>query len=147
MIRYYNPFKELDAIRREVDRIFTDYSGGGFGNAIGRAFRSTAQVNVFDETDDVAVEVLLPGVDPKALDISVLRNELTIAGERPADESVKPEAWHRQERPVGKFVRKVALPSEVDPAHVSAEYRDGVLKIRMAKSEAAKPRRIDVAVA
>ncbi len=142
-MRYYNPFKELETVRREVDRIFADYTGGGLFN---RTVRTAAQVNVHDNTDDVEVEVLLPGIDPNGLDLQVLRNELTISGERRRDEEIKPEAWHRQERSTGKFVRKVALPSEVDPDEVRAEYKDGVLTIRLAKSEAARPRRIEVAV-
>lgn len=143
MLRYYNPLRELEVLRREVDRIFNGYPSSGLDNA----FRSTVEVNVYDNADDVTVEAVLPGVDPKALEITVLRNELTVSGERKAEEGVKAEAWHRQERPVGKFVRKVALPAEVDAAKVKAEYKDGILTVRMAKSEAARPRRIEVAVA
>ncbi len=143
-MRYYNPFRELESVRREVDRIFNGYTGGSL---LSRSSLAPAQINVYENSDDVEVEVLLPGIDPKALDLQVVRNELTISGERRQSEDVKPEAWHRQERAAGKFVRKIALPAEIDPDGVKAEYANGVLAIRLAKSEAARPRRIEVAVA
>ena len=79
---------------------------------------------------------------------TVLRNQLTISGEKPAESGeVKAENFHRSERASGRFVRTFTLPTEVDDKKVSAEYRSGILTITLPKAEAAKPKKITVSVA
>ncbi len=138
----WNLFREMDALWREVDDIFrvnhtplqleSSLWGGGLPHL------------ALKETEDkVLVEALLPGIDPKALDISVMRNTLSIAGERTLE---RPEqaTWHRRERSSGRFMRTLDLPADIDADKVSADYAHGVLKISLPKAESAKPKRIAI---
>jgi HSP20 family protein len=101
-------------------------------------------INVWEDDNAVFAEVDLPGVDPAKLEITVAEgNQLTVQGERlaPVIEGV---SWIRQERPFGKFVRVVALPTLVNAENVDAKYENGILRLTLPKHEAAKPRKIVV---
>jgi HSP20 family protein len=148
----WGPFADLDALRREVERTFLDAWAerpqawrGAF--LPGRAARQYPLVNVSEDPANVYVEGLAPGVDPKSLDLTVVQGSLVIKGEKPGLAQVTAEAYHRNERAAGRFVRSIELPAEVDAARIKAEYRNGLLLITLPKSEAAKPRKIQVSVA
>jgi HSP20 family protein len=143
-----DPFRDFDLLRREVDRAFEAISGTRRNAFLpGRASRVYPLVNVREDADTVLVEALAPGLDPETIEVSVMRNQLTISGEKAAtNNGVAPEAFHRSERAVGRFVRTLTLPAEIDEAKVTAEYRQGVLLLTLPKAEHAKPRRITVAV-
>jgi HSP20 family protein len=114
----------------------------------GRAARRYPLINFAEDKEAVYVEALAPGVDPSTLDVHVLRNILTISGEKrrvPAD--VKPEAFHRSERATGKFVRNIELPVEVDEHNVQANYSNGVVTVTLPKTEKARPKQITVQIA
>lgn len=114
----------------------------------GRSPRTFPYLNVLENEEAVQVEALAPGLNPESIQINVLRNQLTIAGEKPGIANVQEEKYHRNERASGKFIRTIAFPTEVDEARVNAEYRNGILRISSPKAEAAKPRKISsVAVA
>ena len=87
----------------------------------------------------------MPGVDPKKIDVRVENNVLTIRGERPFEQKVEKENYHRMERPYGTFARSFTLPAVIDSDKIRAEYRDGVLNLTLPKSEKAKPKRIQIA--
>jgi HSP20 family protein len=88
---------------------------------------------------------MAPGLDPDAIDLSVVRNVLTISGEKRHHlEDIKPEAF--QERATGKFIRTIELPVEVDADQVKAEYKHGILMVTLPIAEAAKPKQISVQV-
>jgi len=149
----WNPWRDLDALRREVERAFESFSVDRplntlFRTPLGSVFaRSYPYINLSEDKDTVYVEALAPGIDPESLEISMVRDTLRIAGEKqPIKMDVKPEAYHRNERQAGKFIRTITLPVEVDGAKVSADYKNGVLLIKLAKAEAAKPRQIEVKV-
>jgi HSP20 family protein len=90
---------------------------------------------------------MAPGIDPQSLNITVVHNTLTISGEKKgAPDEIKPEAFHREERARGKFVRTITLPVEIDDGKVGAEYKNGLLLITLPKSERAKPKQINVQV-
>lgn len=149
----WDPFREMEAMWREVDRDLrrADRRALPFSRVAflpGRAARLYPMINLKEAEDAYHVEALAPGVDPESLNVTVVHNQLTISGEKkPITEDVKPEAFHRNERAAGKFVRSIDLPSEVDSDKVSADYRDGILSITLPKTEAAKPRQISVSVA
>lgn len=151
----WNPFREMEAIRREVERAFETFgerrrrvwpfSGAPFLPEL--SARAFPLVNMGEDKDNVYVEALAPGVNPDTLDITVIRNSLRIAGEKLAlSEKIKLEDFHRQEREAGNFVRVITLPIEVQGDKVKAEYKNGLLMITMPKAEQAKPKRITVNV-
>lgn len=149
-MRYFDPFKELDALRREVDRAFADFGIGSLRRPWAAAPSAGVYplVNIDEDENSVVVEALVPGVTAESLDISVLGNEMTISGEKPAPNgSVKAEAFHRSERGTGRFVRTFDLPVPVDEGNVKAGLKNGVLTVTLAKAEVAKPKKIAVSVA
>ncbi|MDK2970357.1 MAG: hypothetical protein PWP23_112 [Candidatus Sumerlaeota bacterium] len=146
-----NPFRELEALRREVDRLFEGVaSPSKLRSAFlpGRSARSYPLINIQESGDDLTVEALAPGVDPASLEVAIEGGSLVIAGEKPRPaQNVSPEAWHRSERAAGRFLRKIKLSVPVDEENVTADYRNGVLTVKLQKADAAKPRRIAVNVA
>jgi HSP20 family protein len=100
--------------------------------------------NVWQDDNHVYVEMDLPGIQLDKLDITVKEgNVLTVQGEREPTNS-DGAVWHRQERLVGPFTRVLTLPVLVDPDKVEASLEQGVLRLKLSKSEAAKPRKITV---
>ncbi|MFZ5861524.1 MAG: Hsp20/alpha crystallin family protein [Nitrospirota bacterium] len=146
-------FREMETLRREMDRLFAGATAVPRRAAFlpGRAAGQYPLINTRQDHDNLYVEALMPGVDPKTLDVAVVRNTLTISGEKPRRPAGTPdvteEAYHRSERAAGRFSRSLGLPVEVDDQRVGARYEHGVLHITLPKSESAKPRRITVAVA
>ena len=136
----WQPWVEMNRLSRELDRLFD--SGR---TAVGRDFGALRfpALNVWEDDGALHVEAVLPGFSADNLEIYVTGNQLTLKGERqpPQHDS---GTWHRQERGYGKFSRVIELPVDVDGDAVSADFCNGVLCIRMPKSEAAKPRRIEV---
>jgi HSP20 family protein len=112
----------------------------------GRAARMYPLININEDHDNFYVDALAPGIDPKKIDISVVRNRLTISGEKKGLD-VNQECIHRSERSAGRFVRTVELPMDVSSSGISARYKNGILTIIMPKSEEAKPRQISVEIA
>jgi HSP20 family protein len=148
----WNPWQELEALRREIDRTFEGFGSRSepfFRTAFlpGRAARRYPLINMHEDKDTLYVEALAPGVDPESLNLTVVRNVLTVSGEKrrlPGD--VKPEAFHRSERATGKFVRNIELPVEVDEGKIHADYRHGLLVVTLPKAERVKPKQINVQV-
>ena len=146
----WDPFQDIDSLRREIDRAF-DNAGvgplrrrGRLAFLPGRAARQYPLVNVYDDGEIFTVEALAPGLDPEKIDLSVLRNTLTISGEKTGPQGVAPEGWHRMERAAGRFMRTVELPAEVDPDKVSAAYRNGLLIITVPRAATARPRKVAI---
>jgi HSP20 family protein len=153
MASTWNPWHEIEALRRDIDRAFNNVgqtNGPNFRSAFlpGRAARQYPLVNLSEDRDHVYVEALAPGVDPATIDVAVVRNVLTLSGEkRRLPEDLKPEAIHRSERAAGKFVRSIELPIEIDSDQVKAEYKHGLLMVTLPKAAVAKPKQINVSVA
>ena len=101
-------------------------------------------MDVSEDAKELLVSADLPGVDPQEVEITVKENILTLSGERKDGKEEKGESYHRVERTTGAFSRSFVLPSTVDEAKVSAEYKDGVLRVHLPKREEAQPRKIQV---
>lgn len=138
-------FREMENLRREIDNAFR-----GFGRGVvfepsflpGLGAGRYPQINLREDNDNIFVEALIPGIDVQDLELSVMRNTLTLSGERKETEGNV--TWHRNERGSGKFLRTIELPVEVDADRVKAECRNGVLTVTLPKAEAARPRKISV---
>ena len=150
----WNLFDEVEALRREVERAFESHGADRWPRPFSRvsflpglAARAYPLLNLSEDRDNVYIEALAPGVDPDSLEITVVDGTLRIAGEKqPLSEDVKPQAWHRNERSAGRFVRTVTLNTPVNNDAVTADYRNGLLLITLPKSEKAKPKQITVSV-
>jgi HSP20 family protein len=86
----------------------------------------------------------LPGIDPNAIDISVVGKTLTLRGSRKPEEFKENESYHRRERWHGQFTKTIELPFDIDSGKVDAQYRKGILRITLPRAEADKPRKISV---
>jgi HSP20 family protein len=134
-------FDEFRRMEQQMDETFGRWPWpAGIRSAARGAY---PPINVGATADGVDIYLFAAGLDPKAVDISVQQNLLTVSGSRqiPAKEGVD---YYRQERYSGEFRRVITLPDDVDPDRVEASYRDGVLQITVKRREAAKPRRIEV---
>lgn len=147
-----SPWGRLEELRREMDHIMEAFNRGGepFAQVAflpGRGARRYPLVNLHEDRDAIKIEALAPGVDPDQLEVSVMRDTLTISGEkRRLMGDIQPEAFHRRERATGKFVRTIKLPTAVDTDKISADYTNGLLVITLPKAERAKPKQIAVKV-
>jgi HSP20 family protein len=86
----------------------------------------------------------LPGIKEQDLDVSLHANRLTISGKREAEQREENETWYSYERSYGSFQRSFTLPDGIDPEHVRAELKDGVLNLFLAKKPEVQPKKINV---
>jgi HSP20 family protein len=103
-------------------------------------------VDVYEEKDQVVVKTELPGLGKDDVSLTLSEDTLTIRGEKKKEEEVKEEDYHRWERSYGSFVRTVELPVQVKGDEAKADFKNGVLTVRLPKSEEAKRRQIQVKV-
>lgn len=97
------------------------------------------------ETDDeIRVRVEVPGIEPDDLDISLSGDVLTLAGEKVDEDDSRDGSLTYSERRIGSFYRALKLPCEVDPDHVLAQHRNGVVTITLQKAETVRPKRIRI---
>jgi HSP20 family protein len=102
--------------------------------------------DVFEDDGQVIVRLEAPGMRKDDFTIELHGSMLTIRGEKRLDRERNKGGWHVRECAYGAFTRHVPLPVEVQPDRCSAQYRDGVLRVELAKAEGAPPARIPVTV-
>ncbi len=137
----FNPiWNQLQQLQEDMNRVFERWSEDG-GRLLGRS--AYPPVNVWEDAENIYVEAELPGLSLNDLEIYVTGNQLTLKGERrqPVPEKA---VWHRQERGFGTFSRTLTLPFDVDADKVDARFENGVLTVKLAKHESARPRKIAV---
>ncbi len=135
---YLDPFEQLQG---ELERMLD----AAFGHA--GPSRLYPPVNVFDVGEAWVVKAELPGVTPDTIHIEVEDDTLTLRGERAFSEPNRDAAYHRRERGAGQFSRVVRIPGRLASDEVKAEYRDGVLTVRLPKAKEARPRRVQIEAA
>jgi HSP20 family protein len=136
---YADPFETLFAFQRALEnRLSSDWLGGTTAS-----MGSYPPINVFQQGDGLVAIVELPGVNKEELIIQAKENTLRIAGRKTIDypENV---SLHRRERLSGMFDRTIALPMQIDPDGIKAEYNDGLLALFIPRAERDKPRTIEI---
>lgn len=139
--RDMDPVNALFRLQEELQRAFESPNGLGLG-LLGRGVYPP--VNIFRAGDDVVIRMEVPGFTAESLSIESLGQTLTVSGKPPAESQAAQGGYHRREREAKEFSRSIQLPREVDSARASAQYKHGVLTVRVPAREEAKARQISV---
>jgi HSP20 family protein len=141
----WNPMKELEEMSERLDRLFgRPVPSKNGGKEAMTASEWTPAVDISETEKEYLVKAELPEVKKEDVKVSVEEGVLTIQGERKLEKEEKGKKFHRIERSYGYFKRSFAVPDGVDEGNVTAEFKDGVLNVRLSKSEKAKPKTIEV---
>ena len=140
----YEPFRDLFRLQDQLFKTFGEAYGSREESGLTGAW--VPAVDVFEDNDAITLKLELPEVDAKDVDIQVEANQLTVRGERKLENSEHRDNYHRIERTYGAFSRSFTLPNTVDTEHISAESKDGVLRVVLPKRAETKPRQIRVQV-
>lgn len=144
----WDPVKELEDMSERLNRMFArPVTRRDNGKETLTVADWVPTVDIEEGEQDYHITAELPGLKKEDVKITVQEGVLTLQGERKQEKEEQGKRFHRVERSYGAFVRSFALPDAVDEAKVSAEFKDGVLHIRLPKSERAKPKAIEVKVA
>ena len=146
-----NPF---ESFQREMNRLFDDFFRGFGGTTLpapgrfGEGFfgAATPRVDVSETDDAYEVVAELPGLEEKDVDVLLDRNMLTLKGEKRAEREQRDKNYYLAERSFGSFRRAIPLPVEIDQNKVEANFKNGVLTVRLPKAEQARSqaKRIEV---
>jgi len=138
------PFwKEFSLVSNRLNRLM-DTPHEDNNDSLGRW--STA-VDIFEKGGEVVIYAELPGIKKEDIDVRVENNVLTLRGKKERTEEVKEEGYFRAERTYGSFSRSFSLPTTVEVGKIAADYKDGILTLRLPKAEEAKPRQIEIKIA
>jgi HSP20 family protein len=150
-IKPWRPFMDLSRWEGDMDRMMEDFFGRRMrpwwpwprGESMEIA---TPAVDLYEEKDDIVVKAELPGIEKDNVEVNLSNHHLTIKGEKKKEEEVKEENYYRSERTYGAFFRTVELPADVQGEKVKASFKNGILEVRLPKTEEAKTREIKVKV-
>jgi HSP20 family protein len=144
----WNPFRELEDMQVRLDRMLGEVDRRKVQADEPFAFADWAPAVDVQETDaEFVVKADLPDMKKEDINVKLADGVLTIEGERRQEEEEKGKKFHRIERQYGQFIRRFALPADVDAAHVKAEFKDGVLNVHLPKAPNAKPKAVEIKVA
>ena len=145
----WDPFKEMDELQSRFAKLFglTPARIGNGGEELMTISEWAPSVDIIEDEKEYLVKADLPEVKKDEVKVTVENGVLTITGERKMEKEEKDKKYHRVERSYGNFLRSFTLPDGADGTKVNAEFKDGVLKVHLPKSEKAKPKAIEVKVA
>jgi HSP20 family protein len=141
----WEPFRELAALQNEMGR-WMNQLGGGVGITAGNGHASTwlPAVDVWETDSELVLSFDLPGIPEEKVAVELDDNILTVSGERERTQEHSSDRFYRFERRFGQFSRRVTLPAGIKEDQIKADYKDGVLEIRVPKPEEQKPKRIRI---
>jgi len=139
-----DPFREVDTLQREMNRLFSDLFPTAPSRNDGLAFMPPAELEDTPEAYHVSLEI--PGIKPDELNIEVTADALSITGERKSEKTAEGQGVTRSEFRYGRFQRVIALPGRVDSRDVNATYQDGILQVRLPKLEEEKSKVVKVSI-
>jgi len=142
----WDPFKDMDELQSRLTKLFglTPARTGNGGQELMTVSQWTPSVDIIEDEKEWLVKTELPEVKKEDVKVTVEDGVLTITGERKLEKEEKDKKYHRIERSYGNFLRSFTLPDGADGTKVNAEFKDGVLKVHLPKSEKAKPKAVEV---
>ena len=149
----WQPFSEMARWEHDIDQMFENFLGRRlrpfwperWWPATGMEITAPT-VDLYEEKDDIVVKAELPGMEKDNIEINLTDDRLTIKGEKKKEKEIKKENYYRSERAYGSFVRTLELPREVQSDKVKATFKNGVLEVRLPKTEEAKKKETKVKV-
>ena len=144
----WRPMRDMMNVQDEMNRLFDRF----FGKELWDEDEQLSQMNWFpvvdikENKDEFAVFAELPGMKKEDVHITFSDGKLVIEGERKKEQEEKEANYHRVERSYGKFCRTFQLPSGIQANKIAADFKDGILKVKLPKSEEVKPKEIEVKV-
>ena len=149
-ITRWDPFRELQDMSDHLNRLFgrsalTRTVGDGAKDAL-TAVDWAPSVDIAETPEEFLIKAELPEIKKEDVKVSVDGGVLRIEGERKQEKEEKGKKFHRIERSYGSFLRSFTLPDSIDASKVHAEFKDGVLNVRLPKSPAAKPKAVEIKV-
>lgn len=140
----FQPFREMEDIQRQMNRLFDDMISPNHQDGVGLAFTPAAELDETDEAYLLNLEV--PGLEPDDINIEATAEAIAISGERRSESTTNEKGVKRSEFRYGKFQRILPLPGRIDHQGVNADYKNGVLKLTLPKAEEEKNRVVKVKV-
>lgn len=136
----WQPFREIETLRHQFDQLFDELAGGS--NASEMAWMPLVELQ--DTSTDLILRAQIPGIEAKDLDVQVMRNAVSIAGEHHYENKAEDKGFFRSEFRYGKFQRTIPLPVHVQNDRVKAEFKNGILTLTLPKVEEAQRRVVKI---
>lgn len=137
--RMVSPFESMERRFEEFFRRPFSMMGFPWWSGLEAAEGEIApSVDIYEEGGDVVVKSELPGMKKEDIEVNLTEDSITISGEKKKEEKVEKKGYSRLERSYGSFTRSFGLPSEVRTEDAKAKFKDGILEIRIPKTEEAK---------
>jgi len=141
----WNPDRDMGHFNSSLSSFFDDFFNPLRETAREEeAWNWQPAVDIYENDMAIVVQAELPGVDKKDISVDLNGDTLTLKGERTSEKEAKEDKYYRKERVYGSFERHFKLPENVNPEKINADFKDGVLKVEIAKPEATKPKQITV---
>jgi HSP20 family protein len=140
----WDPLRDTLSLRGAMDRLFEDSFVNPMTSWIAPANAAAMALDVYETKDQVVVKAALPGVKPEETEVTITGDTLTIRGETKEEKEIKEENYLRKERSYGAYSRSVTLPTGLVPDKAEATFENGILTLKIPKSEQSKPRSIKI---
>ncbi|MCP4352184.1 MAG: Hsp20/alpha crystallin family protein [Desulfobacterales bacterium] len=140
----WSPLNDAECFRNSIGRLFDESFFPAKWGEEPASFRLNPAMDVYENDNSYVISAELPGLDKENISVDLKESVLTIKGERSCEDENKEEKYFCKERAYGKFHRAFTLPRVADSEKISAEYKDGVLKVSIPKIEEVKPRTITI---
>ena len=140
MLVRYNPWQEMNAIQRQLNRLFDEVPA----TSEVRAFTRVPAAEINETADAIHLKLEVPGIEAKDLDVQVTENAVAISGERKSETKTEDKGVTRSEFHYGKFQRVIPLSARIQNTNVTAEYKDGILNLTLPKTTEEKNKVVKV---
>ncbi len=135
----WSPFAELERIRKEFDRLLEDFLPASDGEKI-----FAPPVDLYETDSEVVLKAELPGLKKEDIEVTIKDNTVYLRAERKEERDEKTEGVHRVERFYGRIERVIPLPADVKADKAKAQYKDGVLELRIPKQKVSKEAKVQI---
>ena len=144
----FDPFRDLRALHRRMDRVFNETVARRTDERANEPLQArwVPAVDVHESDKEITLRTELPGLSNEDVELTVEQGRLTVQGEKRFEKEESDGEYRRVESRYGTFYRSFPLPDSIDQDNIAAHFDNGVLNVTLPKTEAAKPKKIDVQI-